>query len=163
MDHTTIPQNSWIRQKINIGRGAKIGFMSVPEVRIDSPDLWIFSASSQFDEEALRRWHEDPQAQYDCCYRIKSERLFFQAISRAIADRAEYVGCVPVHYYPGEDVLPLDSQHGTVNPARFKAGKNYGPQSEVRAIWRPRSGEPIEPFSIEIAELAEYCEIHRTL
>ena len=124
-------------------------------------NVFTLSASTVYSEEDHQFWNE--KEGYDACYRIRSARLFFKAISKApkLTAVADLVCFGPVHYYDRRK-----SNHifeGTFHPALVKRPE-FGSQSELRAIWAPRvSTNDISPIILRETGAGKYCCVHRLL
>lgn len=145
---------------VKIGEGVHIENLVLNDINVQSENLYIFSTVGSFTEEAMRRWHSDPSARYNCCYRILSARLFFREISSHLRETADFLGFGEVHYYDDTKQIDLHSQISHLHPAQLKGGVNYDHQAEIRAFWRPRSRSPIEPLVISPTGLRRYVCQH---
>lgn len=159
----TIERHPILGRLVHLGEGSKIGFLTLENCSFHTENLYIFSASEGFSHKALLSWHNDLFSRYDACYRILSGRLFFRTVSRAIADRAEFLGFGPVHYYDEDFPIDIRSPLAHLHPGQLKGGKTYAHQTEIRAFWRPLDQAEIAPFCIDVPDIMKYCVLHRTL
>lgn len=126
-----------------------------------TPNVFTLSVSTTYSEHDHRLWLE--KEGYDACYRIRSARLFFKAISRSpdFAPMAAFVCQGPIHYY--DKSQPNHQFLGTFHPALVKRPE-FGSQSEIRAIWAPRTADQdIAPIVLNRTEASKYCCVHRLL
>jgi hypothetical protein len=136
--------------------GAKIGSFKIDNLTFSCKNLYVFSASKDFSEQALKRWYDDPNARYDSCYVIHSARLFFRAISRAMKGEADFVGLSMVTYYDDQEPIDLKSPLSHLHPASLKPGIAYEHQIEYRAFWQTRNKDEISPVTNEVPDLHKY-------
>ena len=117
--------------------------LQVPQ---ESPDFYLFCASSEFNEHALREFG------YDACVSIDDPQRFFAAISHRLRHKASLEGVFHCQYRDRD--APHDSDDGT-HPALIKHPK-YKDQHEVRALWRPQK-ESVRPVIIESRKAMQCC------
>ena len=128
-----------------------------------SPNLYIFSSSDFYDQNAHDEWHRDPDARYDACYQISSARLFFRAISNVLSTRADFLGYEAVQYHVPEVPIDVHSEIAGTHPALLKSVASYSHQAEVRAAWSPRGHSDIQPFFVDVPEVRKYCSMYKLL
>jgi hypothetical protein len=124
-------------------------------------DVYAFSTSAAYSEEAHRKWLEAEG--YDACYRILSAKLFFRALSARLED-AEYQFFGPVEYLDPEALPRAHEIPGRFHPALLKRATGYTGQREVRGLWKPKDPNArIAPVIVERSRAGEYCESYRTI
>lgn len=141
----TIPD--FAKTFFNLGPEASMTLEGVTlQLPQESPDHYMFCATSEFNEAALSDFG------YDSCIRIDDPRRFFMAISHTIRHQASFVGAFHCQYTSRD--APYDEDNG-IHPALIKDPK-YASQREVRGLWTPHK-IPIKPVVIQNRRIAGYC------
>jgi len=142
-------------------RGGGRVHIRLENIDVSYEDVYIFSCSSEYSKEVHQQWRLSEE--YDACYRIRLPADFFRAISEVVADKATFLGYRCVVYYDSDTGLDVHSPLAGIHPACLKGGKNFGPQTEVRAFWKPRAHGDVKPFVLYAPEAIQYCEHHAVL
>lgn len=127
-----------------------------------SRDVFTFCVSGAYSPEMHARWRD--REGYDACFRIRSCRLFFRALTRALRplQAVEYLGADAARYLRGDELNLVFPR--MFHPALLKRAGGYDDQCEIRAIWRPIPREsPIQPIPIMSSEAGRYCDVHKVL
>ena len=145
-DASTIPE--FARTFFNLGPGGAVTLQ--PGIRLDvpqqSPEYFLFCASSAFDKKAMQAFG------YDSCVVIEDPSRFFKALSHTFRHKGSFEGVYECQYGPRS--VPYDRDDG-MHPALIK-DPAYAYQKEVRALWRPRSSRPV-PKVVESQKAAKWC------
>ena len=134
---------------------------TVSDMRIRSPNMFIFSTSNKYTESLHKEWLEHEN--YDSCYEIFDPIGFFKAITSAIKEPCAYVGSRKVIY---SGAIDLNSPLAYIHPAQIKGGEDFGEQCEVRAIWVPKTRiekTGIDHLMVNIDKPDKYCCLHAEL
>jgi len=160
-----VHDNPLLKTLIALKGGAQINItnFNARDCYANSPDLYIFSTSLDYSEDAHRRWRDDPDAGYDACFRIMSARLFFRAISQVLDPLASFMGFSKVTYYDSERGLDFRDPLAKCHPAQLKGGKNYEHQVEIRGFWKPRDQGLIKPIIEDFPAALKYCTRHAVI
>ncbi len=111
-----------------------------------APNCYLYCVTSKYDEDLM--------AEFGCdkCIEIFNPEKYFQAISKVIRHRGDYLGYFDIVY--GNKTTDYSNPH-TIHPCLLKDEK-YRNQSEVRAIWSPKK-EPRGPLFAKAPKAREYC------
>ena len=134
-----------------------VGSYTISNVVEISPNLLIFSTSSEYSEEAHQRWFEDKEAQYDACYEIFSPDEFFASITLALGADYEYIGYSKVRYADSIDIHEPDIHSALVKPERLAH------QVEVRAGWKSKHNNSLERIIIDRSNAGNFCREFRVI
>jgi hypothetical protein len=116
----------------------------------DSPDLYVFCASTRFDPGTMAEFG------YDSCLRIANPAAFIRALSRSMEPYANYFAAGEIHYGRRKD----DFRQFRGFHAAFLKPEIYSAQREYRAAWVSRQSM-LEPRVIACREASRYCVAHR--
>ena len=97
---------------------------------------------------------------YDVCYKIRSARLFFRAITRALGVAYTFLNFGEVHY---ADEIDIASPEAGIHPAWVKRRTGYLGQAKVRAVWEMNSRPDLKFVLLPTSGCAAYCEEHARL
>jgi hypothetical protein len=136
----------FVRHQVKVGPGTVTFVNSTFLVTEDSPDFYIYSATTLPDFDAMR------EMGYDACIQIHNPTGFFRALNHTFRHKGDYQGLFNCVYMKRD--LPPDEQH-TIHPALIK-DPSYERQREQRAIWRPLNTQP-RPFIVACRKAARYC------
>jgi hypothetical protein len=127
--------------------------------RVRCEDHYAFCVATRYSAEDHRKWKEVEG--YDACYRIKSARLFFRAISGALRDARFLLSAACLYFDPAADNNVFT---GRFHPGLLKRSDKFGEQYELRALWEPVDRtSPIEYRDIRVPGIKRYCEPHAVL
>jgi len=112
----------------------------------ESPDYYMFCATTEFNQSALNDFG------YDACVRIDDPLRFFLAVSHSVRHHASFEGVFDCQYTSRD--IAHDKDQGT-HPALIKDSK-YAAQKEVRGLWKPQKSS-IKPVIIQNRRIAGYC------
>jgi hypothetical protein len=129
---------------IDMSGGGSITNLTIKNAVSESHNLLVFSAAAEYSREAHVQWLKAEG--YDACYKITSARLFFRAISRAIAAQHRFLGFAAVVY---EDSFALTDHRSHTHPALVKRRSAFSGQSEVRGLWAAQNSADLEPVVLE--------------
>jgi hypothetical protein len=118
---------------------------------MEEPDMFLF-CTSQHGSKATMETFEG----YDSCYEIVDVDSFYTFLTEAINKHhaATYLGAHPIIYGPRlMEFWDRDTAH---RPALFK-DLPFLPEQEIRAMWRPESCSPLNPFFVQDSRLASCC------
>jgi len=94
----------------------------------------------------------------DSCYEISDPNKFYRVLTETLNS------IVPVVFRGFHEVIyqarkeQWNGRDWGHHPALIKETK-FSNQSEIRAIWQPRSGQPIQPIIIANYRLIEACRL----
>lgn len=121
---------------------SNVGLSSTITVR----DMYIFSLTTKFDEDVLKRFN------YDACIEITDLEKFIHAISKEIDGKL--IDAQAVTYAERE----MHYEEAKRINAAFVKEPHYSYQLEFRVAWLPNNSS-IEPIIIESAEAANYIKL----
>lgn len=126
------------------------------EIYHNSPDFYIFCASSSYDKSILGKLNQDyPNYEYDACVEITDLKSFVKEITLAFSGQVKFVGCFNCTYIGRKHHYTKKIPH----PAIIKDPK-YSYQREVRLIWEPREkNKKIEPLTFTIDRIKTNCRL----
>ena len=132
--------------KISLKKGARI------ITPINSPNYYIFCASSKFDPEIMTNYG-------GACIEISDVESFLNEVNQImrIKHRAIFQGIHSILYCNREvDYKTTQSNH----PALMK-DERWKKDNEVRAIWKTEDGQIREQFLyISVTRAIKFCRIH---
>lgn len=130
-----------------------ITFKNVAVAReFDSPNFFVLCTSALGTKRTM---HEFDGA--DSCVEIVDITSFYRVLTEAL-DRitpVEFQGIHQVFYKDRSETW--NGRDWGCHPALIKA-PSYSPQAELRAIWRPRFEQPIQPVVTGHYRLGEFCK-----
>ena len=141
--------------ELHASSGGTIQNIVFEHARVRSPNVLVFSASSEYSPGVHDQWKAAEG--YDSCYQITSARLFYRAISAALGPEFSFLGAAPIVY---EDDLNLSDPRAATHPAFVKRKGTFATQSEFRAVWAARSLRDLTPILIESSGAKLYARTH---
>lgn len=119
----------------------------------DHPDCFLLCTSEICASRMLREFDGA-----ETCIRITDIPGFYRELTRTLnitVGPVAFMGVRRVRY--GTRNEAWNGQNWGNNPALLKA-TIFEPQAELRALWVPRSGRPIQPTNLINYRLTAYCE-----
>ncbi len=118
----------------------------------ESPDLYIFCASTEYSLAMMREFR------CDACLRIERPQEFFEGLSEAFLEYGTFEIGAEILYGPRE--RRFESQVD-LHPALLK-DERYAYQCEFRAVWLPAAANPRSRL-VRCGLAASCCFLHATL
>lgn len=117
----------------------------------EAPNAFILCTSSVASWIVMRQFEGA-----DSCVKIESEKEFYSLLTTSLNNitPVEFLGVHAVAYKERAEIW--NRRDFGIHPALIKERK-FRMQSEKRAIWRPLTGNPIEPIIIANIELGKLC------
>lgn len=156
-------KSSSMSRIISFGEGTTTEYLSMINCTLIEPDYFIFSMSSQYSEDEHRKWHKTEG--YDACYKINFPEKFFRLITQALNTivPVRYLGLFQVHYYDEKRGMDWFDPKESFPAFALKDHADFSDQTEMRAVWQPRSTNEIEPMSLCNYLLGSCVELYRSL
>ena len=121
----------------------------------ESPDFFILCSSSNCSEKTMNEFEGA-----DSCLRINNIEDFYWSLTNTLNlfTPVVFEGIHQVKYQSKAETW--NGVDWGTHPALIKP-LTYQRQHEIRAIWRPRYGQPIEPLITGNSNLGSFCEAVR--
>ena len=131
-------------------KGLKVQFEEETVLRFvqDCLDAYIFCATQEYNPDVMREFG------YDSCIEIIHIEKFFDAISRRVRHKAEFIGGGPIQY--GSRRTKYTEPHKR-HPAMLK-DEEYRNQKEFRALWKPLK-PTVSPIVIDVPRSIKFCRV----
>lgn len=144
---------------IDLRGGGSVRNLTIGKAILESPDLLVFSASSEYSNSTHKCWHAAEG--YDACYKILSARLFFRAISQALGPNYRFLGYAEVIY---TNTIDLTDPRCHTHPALIKRTTEFSSQAEFRAVWAlTTESESTKPVLLESSRAGLYASPYASL
>jgi hypothetical protein len=133
--------------------------ITVRNVRVsqsfDHPNCFVLCSSRTLSRSTMGEFQGA-----DSCVEIVDIRNFYQCLTEALNSLTQVIfrGIHPVAYKDRQESWNgIDWGH---HPALMKEPR-FAKQAEIRALWEPQYGQPIQPIVTGDCRLTRYCrEVH---